>query len=255
MPRLRVISDLHLELLERRERRDGVLASVLRALGPCHPDDVLVVAGDLGSVVRTDQRDHYVRALRSMKAAFPTTLVVGGNHEMMGAAGDLDAAEASLRAACEEAGVTCLQRDTVRVGGITIAGCTLWSPVTPTAFARMMDSKHVFTSHAQALAAHARDAAWLEGALATGVDVVVTHHLPTLAAVHARFLDDSDMNTGFVAPLLDRGGPLPRVWVCGHTHEAFAGDVNGVRVLCNPLGYTDELRHRKTAPWWEGVDV
>lgn len=68
-------------------------------------------------------------------------------------------------------------------------------------------------------------------------DVVVTHHLPHIRSVAARFVGDPltkyflhDLS-GFVE------GCGARLWVHGHTHDTMDYRVGQTRVLCNPFGY------------------
>jgi predicted phosphodiesterase len=68
-----------------------------------------------------------------------------------------------------------------------------------------------------------------------GTRVVVTHFLPTFAAVHEKFAG-SPIN-GFYATNLDYLIPEADVWIHGHTHEAHDMMLGDTRVICNPRGY------------------
>ena len=44
----------------------------------------------------------------------------------------------------------------------------------------------------------------------------------------------------FDATYLLAGMKPGSIWQCGHTHSTYDVDYNGVRIICNPLGYPDE---------------
>lgn len=70
--------------------------------------------------------------------------------------------------------------------------------------------------------------------------VVVTHHVPTNKSVHDRFV--GDLLTPAFASNLDSiiENKQPKLWVHGHTHDAFDYMVGKTRVVCNPRGYYGE---------------
>lgn len=76
------------------------------------------------------------------------------------------------------------------------------------------------------------------------ISVVVTHHLPSIECVHAKYKTgaDRDMNylyanTGMYSMLstwkLD-------YWLFGHTHESVDIEILDTRMICNPRGYHSE---------------
>src|SRR5229473_3071085 len=108
MPKVRVMSDLHLEF--------GPMT-----LEPCG-EDVLAVVGDVG--LGTDGAltlAHYAKAF-----SIPTVMVAG-NHEFYHQ-GDIDQVLAKLReVAASEPLMTFLQDDIAVVAGCVFVGCTLWT--------------------------------------------------------------------------------------------------------------------------------
>jgi predicted phosphodiesterase len=85
--------------------------------------------------------------------------------------------------------------------------------------------------------ANAKARVFLEDALATEVDVVVTHWLPTPDAIAPRYEGDP-LNPYFVSDcehLIAKYSP--RLWLFGHTHTSYDGQVGDTRCVCNPRGY------------------
>lgn len=72
-------------------------------------------------------------------------------------------------------------------------------------------------------------------------DIVVTHHLPTFHCVNPRYHRHA-MNRFFVCELdelmLEK---KPKIWICGHTHLYYRGEIYYTDVIVNPLGYPREF--------------
>jgi len=74
---------------------------------------------------------------------------------------------------------------------------------------------------------------------ATPDTIVVTHHLPTMAALHPRY-HGARSNPFYVHP--DAGAVLrdcrPMAWIHGHSHEALRAREGDTVLLRNPFGYS-----------------
>jgi hypothetical protein len=69
--------------------------------------------------------------------------------------------------------------------------------------------------------------------------VVVTHHTPSWQSCAPKWLGDRVMNGAFHTELGDFIAYRPQIklWVHGHTHDAFDYVLGETRVVCNPRGY------------------
>ena len=107
--RLWVMSDLHLELSRGWDLpSDGA------------PNfDVLVAAGDL-----IPRMERGVRWLRERVQDKPV-IYVGGNHEAYGT--DIDRTVEKAKEAAIGTKIFVLERDQIKLGGVTFAGATLWT--------------------------------------------------------------------------------------------------------------------------------
>ncbi len=156
-----------------------------------------------------------------------------------------------------ESGIALLEEDVAIVNGVRFLGATLWtdyaldgdySGSVTAASMGMMDHRQIGTNDGpfrpeDAVSAHRRAKAWLDGMLAEPFDgptVVVSHHAPTPRSIGPRFVGDP-LNPAFASDLTDlvvRHQPV--LWVHGHVHERCDYRVGTTRVVCNPRGYALE---------------
>lgn len=71
--------------------------------------------------------------------------------------------------------------------------------------------------------------------------VVITHHAPSLRSISAKYVGNI-LNDCYISPILEKWDHAftPDVWIHGHVHDPHDYEINGVRVLCNPIGYPNE---------------
>jgi len=244
--RLLVLSDLHVEIAPFEP--------------PAAPDayDLVVLAGDIGQATL---------ALHWARRRFPDHPIVqvAGNHEYYDAVREqaLDA----MREVARRLDIHLLEQDGVRVGDVEFLGCTGWTdfrlherpgrPVSMSAGQAMAGARRVMLDYrcideADARAPggvrrfapedsaglHARARDWLAGRLArpaSGLRVVVTHHLPSWHSVSPSYLE-APSNPAFASDLDDLFAGVD-LWIHGHTHSSHDYLAAGCRVVCNPRGY------------------
>jgi predicted phosphodiesterase len=250
--RIQLFSDLHLE-------RDPTFRPYI-APGT----DVVVLAGDIGSYQpgsRLHTSDFGLELFAPVPGASgPIVLFVPGNHEF----DSLDFAETTirLRATCTRLGITWLEQETVTIGAVRFLGTTLWSDfdalaVSAPDITRQLAMRHkamraanyylskntTLTDGAPVLAEGLREMslacqAWLRAALAEPFDgktVVVTHFAPSLLSADPRY--GLAAGTAGFCNSLDALLAQANVWMHGHLHCINDYQLNGCRVVANPLGY------------------
>jgi len=242
--RIQLASDLHLELLARTWPQERLVAAASDA-------DILVLAGDIDRGLRAIQRF----------ARWPVpVLYVAGNHEFYDS--DWELLRADMRRAAEGTAVRFLDNEAVTIGGVRFLGCTLWTDYLsagiprPDAMAaaerflsdhRRMQTRAGPFSAAQALEDHERSRAWLGQALSLDrgmPTVVITHHGPHPASIHARFAG-SPINGAFVSDLAELVAQAD-LWLHGHVHDSFDYRVGRCRVVANPRGYAQNRKEVDT---------
>jgi len=208
---MQVLSDLHLEFA------DG-----FRPL-PAEGAELLVVAGDIG---------HSPEALLQLAGWPVPVLYVPGNHEYDGA--DIDEADDELREMAGRAGITLLNLDEHRVGGVRFLGCSRWWDFdllgserraecmrAASRYLRHMSSfrwgRPLGPEEVRELALEHR--AWLEARLAEpfeGPTVVVSHSGPSARSADPRY--GLAPGTGAFCNADDDLIPRADVWLHGHLH-------------------------------------
>jgi predicted phosphodiesterase len=233
MPRLHVLSDLHLELRGPRWRTlvDAIPAGIA---------DVLVLAGD---VLRLDRAADAAAMLAALRAKAPHAVFVLGNHEYWHFT--LPDAKARAAALCAQVDIAFLDASAVELAGARFLGGTLWFPRDPAAgaYRRFMTDFHLIEEFEDAVYDEHRRCVDFVDAHARTTDVVVTHHLPSYGSVAPEFRSgpNEPLNAFFVgdceAVIARR---RPALWIHGHTHVPCDYRLGDTRVLCNPVGYPGE---------------
>ena len=249
MVKIWVISDLHYEILG---------PDVTEHL-PRPEADVLMIAGD------------YYRARLAVPRArlqFPDIplVMVAGNHEHYGnetsVKHDIATMREDSRFDREERGMAThfLENETVELylagENVRFIGATLWTDF------GIFGDWSTYISYAQrgmndyaCIQGDRREGGLLE-ALETrewclesrryieselrksfdGKTVVVTHHLPSLRSVAARFRNNA-LTAAFASDCDDLLALGADLWVHGHTHDSSDYTADKTRVVCNPRGY------------------
>ncbi len=234
--RIRVLSDLHLELRP--------------FAPPPAAADVVILAGDIanGTAAIDWARQSFTEPV----------LFVPGNHEYYG--GHYQTVRAEFEVAAGPASsnnVRLLDCSEWRFGGVRFLGCTLWAdysllPEHERAASmdrmrryipdyRLISFEERVLQPEDSAALCMRHRAWLSAKLAetfAGSTVVITHFVPHRGSIAPRF-EGNFANPAFVVPL-DELMERATLWVHGHTHSAFDYSLGGTRILCNPRGYPDE---------------
>ncbi len=227
---LQLLSDLHYEF-----HQDGG-KEFTKSLDPTDID-VLAIAGDL-DICRNIENSLTLLCNRYRHSQIVWTM---GNHLFY------HSNKEKVRAAINRAKIAnpnlhVLDNSTTTIKGQRFIGCTLWFPDQPDNYLheRYLNDFHVIkdfrTWNYQANK-------WSVDYLNKNVkssDIVVTHHMPTMSAVHPQYRD-SNLNRFFVCPMdyiINKSRPSH--WIFGHSHCSFNAIYGETQLICNPLGYPHE---------------
>lgn len=250
--RLLVISDLQREVWRAAPKAvQSVLCGAQPDLTLSRPD-LVVLDGDI---------DLGGRAVAWAESAFTgiPVIYVLGNHEGYGQ--KIDSLREKIDSACTgTSNVTLLDRAERIFGRLRILGATLWTDFQLFGRARCQDAmeaaaagmndyrkirlakdgyrriKPLDTAHW-----HRLDRAWLQEKLHEpfpGTTVVVTHMPPSGRSISGQYSGEL-LSAAFASdlePLIANAD----LWIHGHIHDSMDYTVNGVRVVCNPLGYPSQ---------------
>lgn len=103
-------------------------------------------------------------------------------------------------------------------------------------------------AHREALAAIVDEVCEVRKQSVTRKIVLVSHMAPSWQSVHEEYRTGvySSLNGAYTSPILDEGSVSYQpflaenisFWIHGHMHNSMDYEVSGVRVLCNPRGYS-----------------
>lgn len=221
------------------------------------PVDVLVLAGDIGKGVAAvkyaatflDQAKHIVQ--------------IAGNHEYW--KGELNSVIRKMREAANQYdNLHFLERQSVEIDGVTFIGATCWTDFKYGPSGRphhmwaarnqMNDYRKIkFCTRAgiyrkllpeDVLDVNAESKRFIFDELAKrdrSKCVVVSHHAPTHLSIGEQYKDD-DSNSCYVNTWGDNiAYSGPKLWIHGHIHSESDYEVGDTRVVCNPIGYPDQM--------------
>jgi len=240
---LQIMSDLHLGRLD------------VGGFPPLAPGVSLVI-------IAGDTCEGLVRAIRSMRAAYPDTeiVTVAGNHEFYGRTYFDELAEG--RECARELRVHLLEDSLVTFGKLRILGASLWTDYAlfgeSTREMAMRTARDTMRDHrrikwqsdpwlrfrpAEARALHVRSRAFIETELArpfSGTSMILTHHAPVPEALSPSYRDQM-LSAAYASDLrqtIDRY--QPHYWIWGHTHFPVDMLRGRTRLISNPRAYADE---------------
>ncbi|KAK3303710.1 Metallo-dependent phosphatase-like protein [Chaetomium strumarium] len=230
MPRVQILSDLHLEV------GDQYSAFTFPVSAP-----FLLLGGDIGRLI---DYDAYRGFLQAQVVRYRRVFLVLGNHEFYG----LDypsGLEAAQRLSKEPT-------LTNGLSSLTILGCTLWSAIpadsSSVVEAKVNDFKKIelwsVQKHNQL---HTEEVDWLRDRVvqvmtdaASGKSrlLIATHHAPCIEGTSRPEHTSNPWTSAFATDLIDGNGwEGVKVWVFGHTHYSSRFVRDGIRVVSNQRGY------------------
>lgn len=279
MLKIRSCSDLHLEFFyDTFDTPSRQASEKLEEILPPLPDDantVLIVAGDLATAKRARRFDSFFQLAGPR---FRHIIFVLGNHEHYGSHLDEsimfieDAAERVFGYPYDDK-ITIAGNEPVRVeiDGVVFLCGTLWTDygvkaangdhetmsTTHLMVARYItDHKVIMTDNGPATPTQLHQVfkrtvekfgEWMQNR-DNARTVVITHHMPSMQAVHPMYMSDETtrvLNHAFASDLDDFIlQHQPAMWFFGHTHTQFDGMIGKTRLFCNPLGYPHERKGR-----------
>lgn len=236
--KIRYMSDLHIEF-------PWITAEWVPSIG----EDVVVVAGDIGTGVRGIE--WAIDAFRGRPVMY-----VLGNHEFYRHGWDTLIVQA--RKATAGTNVHVLEDDAVDIGGVRFLGATLWTDFALYGEERrtasmiagrdaLVDFQLIAGTDGYSLTPqatierHERSRIFLnrEIAASTLPVVVITHHSPSKANEHPEFIG-KELGPCFYSTLDALFQPPVQAWISGHTHYSCVTLLNGIPLVSNQRGYPRE---------------
>jgi len=246
--KIQIASDLHLEF--------GSIPHIYN-----EGADTLVLAGDiviakhLKSKERNIHNAEYYMFFDRVCERFKNVIYIMGNHEHY--KGTFNKTANILREAFSDyKNLHFLDKQSVVIDGVKFVGCSLWTevdtenPLTINKLKFAMNDFNLikycdnkgnyrkFTPN-DAYIEHVVSKMYLQNEI-TEPCVVVTHHAPSWQSIHEKYANDTELNTLYASDLEHMMTDNVKLWIHGHTHNAFDYTVFNTRVVCNPYGYPQE---------------
>ena len=247
--KIQIASDLHLEF--------GSIPHIYN-----EGADLLVLAGDIVMAKAFKNKEHtihnveYYMFFEQVCERFKNVIYIMGNHEhyksTFNKTGDI------LREALSDyKNLHFLDNESVTIDGIKFVGSTLWANVdinNPLTINKLKFAMNDFNlikyidngnyrkfKPEDVYREHQLSRIYLEDILTSGVPcVTITHHAPSWKSIHEKYANDTELNTLYASDLEYLMTNNVKLWVHGHTHNAFDYTVGETRVICNPYGYPQE---------------
>lgn len=248
--KIQILSDLHIDSYAKRQQPLGSI--------PCTDADLILVTGD------TANSDQGMQWLQQQAALNNKPLfTIAGNHEYFSEdvlTFDTKLSQWDSFDAKSFKGLKFLQCQHIDIGSIRILGCTLWTDyqfqatdeTREVVMSFMRDYRQIMAGHNLftpeiSIAIHHQHRAWLKQALIEAHEqdktaVVMTHHSVTSHSVSPQYAG-MPSNAAFVTDLSSwmHQAWAPKLWLHGHTHEAFDYTEGNTRVVVNPRAYPGEI--------------
>ena len=236
MTTFQILSDLHIEY------KNDEVPNPLDYIEPI--SDILILAGDIGSLYKIEQLTEFLTQICSY---FKIVLYVPGNHEYYTVPEIPPLSFSTLSSRLRNISnlipnIYILEKSSILIGNICIAGCTLWSNpdiVIPKYIVRINDfNTQIYREK------HIDDLMYVNIMISYCQKhryklIMVTHYPPTYQVFREGKIKKKVKFLSLYANDLDNLLYKSKVdtWICGHTHSNFNFfSENGTNVLSNQLG-------------------
>lgn len=223
--RIQYFSDLHLEFLQPKNFFIKVNAPVL------------VLCGDIGNPVN----ETYQNFIGYVSSQFKKIFLLSGNHEYYGKS--IIHTEDCIRKICDQyPNISYLQNSYEDYEGYRFAGTTLWSHIHDP-FHTNNDFRYISgLSIDKYNELHKESRNFITKVLDSSAPpiIMLTHHLPSKALTDPYYSKYEKYHQCYSSACDDLIRYPIHSWIYGHTHRPFIGEINGVKMYCNPIGYKDE---------------
>ena len=223
--KLRIASDLHLE--------HGHVFTL--PVLDFEDQQTLILAGDISEYYYL--MDHF---LKDCANRFKYVILIYGNHEYY-RKNVIDAKRDFSGIVEKFNNVYLLDNDFITLDGVRFFGGTLWTKdyfkydnnFTDFSLVKNHDNFH----YKEYLDFMNKLSEWPDH----DVDVVISHHLPSIKSADLRFANHP-FNKYFINELDDFIYDWKNIkyWIHGHTHKSHNYKIGNCNVICNPKGYDDE---------------
>ena len=238
--RVQILSDIHYD-------HGGLTPSISKK------SDVVVIAGDISNGGSSISK--YFSYLHN-STTVPIVIVLG-NHDYYSKRRKFtfsEAVEFYKDKASSFSNIHILEKETFDLDGIRFMGTTLWTDydkgrditaasISMPCFTHIYKDKSLISAY-DVIEEHSKCVSFIDSSISKNMkNIVITHHVPTFSFISDKYIG-SPLNGAFCSELstliLDKS---PDLWICGHTHDCFTGQIGKCMLYCNPWGYPFERKN------------
>ena len=235
--KLRYLSDLHLEFI-----KPNNIQKFIKEIPP-GLDEICILAGDIGNPYSSN----YDLFMKFINDNFKRSFVIPGNHEYYNQIKTIEQTnEFLLEYFQKHENIRFLNNDFERYEDHCFIGTTLWSKISNPKYEindvysiPNFDYIHYNKLNEQCIQ-------FLENTVNTNDHcIVITHHLPSFTLIDKKYktYNSAPYNQWFYCDMdvfIQKNKDKLKCWFYGHTHTPANTTINGVPLLCNPIGYPGE---------------
>jgi predicted phosphohydrolase len=198
---------------------------------------ILLLAGDIGN----PQYSLYEEFLSQISSSFDKIFIISGNHEYYNE--NIERTDQIIKSMCNRyKNIVFLQNSFEDYNGYRFAGCTFWSLIKDKEYLTN-DFHYIHNFNVDEYNhLHDQSKSFVKTMLETSPNpiIMMSHHVPSnnvIDPMYRRFQNYQQCFSSDSEHLIRY--PI-HSWIYGHTHRSFKGNINGVNLYCNPIGYPGE---------------
>lgn len=271
-----IMSDIHLEsrkkdfkvILENSINKNNILKisqsfpQLNINFDPNEKNNVnLILAGDIGYPSMQNYRDFLLKSTE----LYDNIYMIAGNHEFYYGKQTVEQILSDIKLICSEINefnksninnghLYFLDNDMVSNNDIRILGSTLWTNVTSIdrVNSKYINDYNLITDFDvdKSNELYNQNYKWLKESLGEIImekntnpnikTIIITHHLPSFKLINPKYKSYSNINCFFASNSDELISNPVNYWIYGHTHTKTTHNINGVNIMCNPIGYVGE---------------
>ncbi len=235
---IRYISDIHLEFI-----KPNKIINVLENIKKQSEDEICVLAGDIGN----PYSENYEIFTDYISETFKKTFIIAGNHEYYNNKKTIEETNEFLKDFFNRYdNITFLNNSFEVYNGYTFIGSTLWSKVIKPQY-EINDVNYIKNlDYIKYNELNKISKEYLNDEIKLHENVIlITHHMPSYSLIDEKYKQygTDNYNQWFYSDMdqfIDENKDKIKCWIYGHTHTPSFKIINGVPIMCNPIGYPNE---------------
>jgi len=237
MPKLRYLSDLHLEFINPLE-----LTKFIKQI-PSNIQEICILAGDIGN----PYQPNYDTFMKFISYNFKKSFVIAGNHEYYNKTKTIKETNKFLKEYFQQFNnISFLNNEYEKYDNYCFIGSTMWTNITNPEY-KINDVYNIPNlDYMKYNKLNKISVDFLKETIHNNNNcVVITHHVPSNSLIDIKYKTRQMLpyNQWFYCDmdeLIKTEQQNIKCWIYGHTHNSSNKIIHNIPFLCNPIGYPNE---------------